>query len=369
MIAAWALHGGPVRAAGPVEPPPLLVRHGNQIVVPDQSPLRERLAVADAAARATPHEIDVPAVVEADPAFTTAVLPPVTGRIVALKVTQGDRVVQGQLLASISSPDLAQAVSDVEKARDAEKLARAALVRAQGVNAVGANAAKDLEQAQSNLAQATSERVRAEERLRALGAGGAGEGNGGAKGAAQGSTLAVRAPVPGIVASLNTGNGSYVNDLTAPLMTISDLGHVWVVAQVPEDVIALIARGTPAEVELAAYPHDPLHGSVTAVNDVVDPDSHRTAVRLVFPNRDGRLKANMYATVRLQVPQGEAVEVPTSALLMNNDNTTVFVEVRPWVFERRTVELGREDGATVRIVSGLKAGERVVVRGGVLLND
>jgi cobalt-zinc-cadmium efflux system membrane fusion protein len=60
---------------------------------------------------------------------------------------------------------------------------------------------------------------------------------------------------------------------------------------------------------------------------------------------------------------------PPSALLMNNDSTTVFVEVAPWTFVRRTVELGHEDEDSVRIVSGLAAGDRIVVRGGVLLND
>jgi cobalt-zinc-cadmium efflux system membrane fusion protein len=54
---------------------------------------------------------------------------------------------------------------------------------------------------------------------------------------------------------------------------------------------------------------------------------------------------------------------------MNNDAVSVFVEAEPWIFVRRVVELGREDGDQVRIRSGLNAGERVVVRGGVLLND
>jgi cobalt-zinc-cadmium efflux system membrane fusion protein len=69
------------------------------------------------------------------------------------------------------------------------------------------------------------------------------------------------------------------------------------------------------------------------------------------------------------LPQAGAVSVPSSALLMNNDRTTVLVEVAPWTFVRRVVELGSEDHETVRIVGGLQPGERVVTRGGVLLND
>ena len=61
--------------------------------------------------------------------------------------------------------------------------------------------------------------------------------------------------------------------------------------------------------------------------------------------------------------------LPTSALLMNNDRTSVFVATAPWTFERRTVEPLLEEGTTVAIGSGVAAGEQVVVRGGILLND
>jgi cobalt-zinc-cadmium efflux system membrane fusion protein len=54
---------------------------------------------------------------------------------------------------------------------------------------------------------------------------------------------------------------------------------------------------------------------------------------------------------------------------MNNENTTVFVEVAPWTFVRRAIETGSQEDGSVRIQSGLQVGERVVTKGGVLLND
>jgi cobalt-zinc-cadmium efflux system membrane fusion protein len=63
------------------------------------------------------------------------------------------------------------------------------------------------------------------------------------------------------------------------------------------------------------------------------------------------------------------VILPASALLMNNDRTTVFVETAPWTFERRTVEPLLQGSPEVAILSGVRAGERVVVKGGILLND
>jgi cobalt-zinc-cadmium efflux system membrane fusion protein len=130
-----------------------------------------------------------------------------------------------------------------------------------------------------------------------------------------------------------------------------------------------VAPGQNAVVTLAAYPGRSFSGKVAFVSAVLDADTRRARARIAFANPGGLLKPNMYATAVLGVPQGTQPRVPASALLMNNDSVSVFVEAEPWTFVRRTVELGREDGDSVRIRTGLAAGERVVVRGGVLLND
>jgi cobalt-zinc-cadmium efflux system membrane fusion protein len=77
----------------------------------------------------------------------------------------------------------------------------------------------------------------------------------------------------------------------------------------------------------------------------------------------------MFATVSFVPPRVESLMVPPSALLMNNDNTTVFVETKPWTFVRRTITPGSDIEGQVEVLGGLSAGERIVVRGGVLLND
>jgi cobalt-zinc-cadmium efflux system membrane fusion protein len=77
----------------------------------------------------------------------------------------------------------------------------------------------------------------------------------------------------------------------------------------------------------------------------------------------------MFATATLLVPRGRAVRVPQSALVMINDSLTVYVEVAPWHFERRSIEAGAEDEQGVRVLRGLEAGQRIIVRGAVLLND
>jgi len=339
------------------EPAPLLIHQADRISVPANSSLRSRLVVAEVGVQAGPRSVSLPAVVEADPSRTVAIVAPVSGRLVELKAGLGDVVKRGQVLAVISSPDFDQARSDAAKAADALDLAGRALARARGVMAAGGNAPKDIEALESVQHQAMAEDQRARERLATLG------------GHAQSRGLPVVAPVAGTITALNVGIGSYVNGPTAALMTVSGLDHVWVTAQVPEQMLAGLAAGQMAEVSMAAYPGQLLHGRIARVSPVLEPDTRRAKVRIAFDNADGRLKPNMYATALLGMAQPAAVTVPTSALLMNNDSTTVLVEVAPWTFVRRVVELGNEEKDSVRIVAGLKGGERVVTRGGVLLND
>ena len=106
---------------------------------------------------------------EADPARTINILPPVAGRVVKLRVGLGDRVVKDQPLAVIDSGDLAQAYSDDDKARDALQHTERTLERVRGLRNAGAGSLKDLEQAESDYAQAKAEFNRAEARLKEIG--------------------------------------------------------------------------------------------------------------------------------------------------------------------------------------------------------
>ena len=343
---------------------PMVLTQGNSQFVPVDSPLRKRLLVAPVGSSSAEHPLELPAVVEADPAATVNVLPPLTGRLVALKVSLGDAVRAGQLLAVINSGDLAQAYADADKAGDALDLAKRAQERANGVNAAGANATKDLEQINSNYHQALAEANRSQQRLNALGVHNDNKSKDG-----KSRLLNIYSPVSGTVTALNGGIGAYLNDPNAVLLTVANLDHVWITANVPENLVATVHPGQRAEVSLTAYPGVSWQGKVSSVAAVLDADTHRNKARISFSNTDGRLKPNMYAQVKLATTQSAKLIIPTAALLMNNDSITVFVESAPWTFVRRTVTIGSEDGDQVSVISGLAKGERIITRGGVLIND
>ncbi len=340
---------------------PALIRQGDKIIIPQGSALRSQVVVQQVTVNDGPHKIMLTAAVEADPSRTVNILSPLSGRVVRLLVHLGDHVLKGQPLVVINSGDLAQAYADDDKARDAQQRADSTLKRVRGLREAGAGALKDLELAESDYAQAKAEFNRAEARLNEIGV--SSRPKDGLR------LLTLTAPMNGSVTALTTAPGAFVNDLTASLMTIANLDFVWVTANVPESEIANVAKGQSVDVSFAAYPGQIFHGAVAFVSQVVEPDTRRDKVRIAFANPDGKFKPNMFATASFNVPQKSAVFVPNSALLMDNDRTTVFVEESPWTFVRQSVVPGYGEGDSTRIDQGLNPGDHIIVRGGVLLND
>jgi membrane fusion protein, heavy metal efflux system len=347
--------------ATPATPPAPFTKVGDRVVVPETSLLRKQLAVEPATTKDVARELVLPAMVEADPARTVNVMPSVTGLVIDLMAQLGGRVTKGQQLAIIDSSDLAQALSDDEKARSTLKLTKQSLDRLMVLEKTSAIAVKDREQAQSDYAQAVSELERADARLRAIGAP--------LDAKANTRLLSVKSPISGSVIALQVAPGAYLNDVTAAMMTIANLDTVWVTANVPEKDLSFVYPGQTVRVSVTSYPNRAFTGKVLFVSDVVEPDTRRDKVRIEFPNPDKALKPNMFATVTFVAPPVARITVPNSALLMTNDRTSVFVEVESWAFERRNVEIGYQEGTEAAIKSGLSPGDRVVVKGAVRLND
>ena len=265
------LGGGKVAETGPA----MLERQGDKIVIPESSPLRQRLVVTPVHAEPVSAKLQLPATVESDPARTAAVLTPLGGRVLEIKVALGDRVHQGQVLAVIDSPDLGQAYDDNDKAADAAQLTAKNLTRQEEQLKLGTVSSRDLDQARSDDTQAAAEYARTQARLKTLGV---------PVEKKHTTLLAVESPVSGSVTALAIARGNMINDPTQPIMTVADLSTVWVTALVPEKDVAAVARNQEADVSLSAYPGKVLHGKVLFVSDVIEPDSRRDKLRIAFPN-------------------------------------------------------------------------------------
>ena len=361
LVSLLFLLGGCDNLEKPVKPDDStsVVHEGNRVTVPPKSPLASRLQVEAAQTTTIRRQVTAPASVEADPARYARILPPLNGRVLQLFVHPGDSVTKGQELLAIDAPDFVGAQTDYAKARSVLAQAERAVTRQEDLAAHGIIGQRDVDQARTDRDSALSDFNRTKDRLRLLGMD--------PEKTELGAPLIVRSPVSGKVLDVLTATGEFRNDPTAPLMTVADLSDIWVTANVQEKDIHYVHRGDAAVATFAAYPTESFQGKVLFVADVLDPDTRTAKVRIAYPNKDGRLRPAMFANVILKTWDTQELTVPTTALVMSGDRTTVFVQVAANTYEQRPVVAGEQQGERTIIKTGVQAGEKILIREGALL--
>jgi cobalt-zinc-cadmium efflux system membrane fusion protein len=332
---------------------------GNRVMVPASSPLAGRLEVETAQLTIFTRQVAAPASVEADPARYARILPPMNGRVLQLYVHPGDAVRKGQELLTIDAPDFVGAQTDYSRTRSVLAQAERNLTRQEDLAAHGIVGQRDVDQARTDRDSAQSDFNRSKQRLVQLGMD--------PDHTQFGAPLIVRSPLTGKVLDVTTATGEFRNDPTAPLMTVADLSDIWVTANVQEKDIHYVHKGDPATATFGAYPVETFRGKVLFVADVLDPDTRTAKVRIAYPNTDGRLRPAMFATVTLKTWDTQELTVPTTALVLIGEHTTVFVQVAPNTYEQRSVTTGEQQGGRTIIKSGVEAGDKVLIREGALL--
>ena len=276
------------------------------------------------------------------------------GRVIDLKVRLGDTVKKGQTLLVISSPDLAAAMSDYQKAVADEALSSKALDRAQLLYDKGAIAAKDLETAKDVEDKAKVDVSTSEQRVRVLGA----------DPAHPGSLIDLRAPVAGTIVEQNVAGFEGVKSLdnTPNLFTIADLSQVWVVCDVFENDLGDVHLGDSANIQLNAFGNRVFRGTVADVSRVLDPGTRSAKVRIVLANKDGALRPGMFAVAKFESRKKTArTVVPATAIMRLHDKDWVFRKEGDKNFRRVVVQAdGLAPDGMQEIREGVKPGEEVV---------
>jgi len=171
--------------------------------------------------------------------------------------------------------------------------------------------------------------------------------------------LVVYSPVSGHVLEKNVFPNMYVEPGTV-LYTIADHSSVWVEADIYENEIPLVKIGDEATMTLAALPGREFKGKVTFISPHLDMKTRTAKARLEFPNPDLGLLPEMYADVVIDVPMGERLAVPDSAVLRTGTSDIVFVDKGGGRMEIRAVRLGAKAGGYYEVLGGLSDGELVV---------
>jgi len=348
--------------------------------------IQRAAGLADQAAeeRQVAETIQTTGVVGPDETRVARLRPLAEGRVTRVPVRVGDRVAAGQTLLvydSITGGDLLSeyraAVAALERATAEADVARGALERADNLVEIGAVAKgeRDRRAAEHQRAIAEVNSARAgvhnlEQKLRRLGVS-ADDLARARKGeeVTAASTSTISAPFGGVVTEVHAAPGEVITP-ERELFVLADLSRVWVQGDVYQKDIAKIRIGQQALVTVDAYPGETFTGEVTYVSNVLDADTRTAKVRCEVPNRDGRLKVQMFATLALPVSMARAsLVIPARAVQDIDGVTTVFVRVDEEHFQTRAVRVGAGFGDSVEILEGLQPGERVVTDGALMLKS
>lgn len=293
---------------------------------------------------------------------TSRVSSPVAGRVVKIDAQPGDQIKAGQALLWLDSPDLGSALADQRKADADLHLKNLAYQRAKTLFDGEVLAKKDLESADADLRQSQAEASRARARMHNLTAGNV---------TGQDGRFALRAPVAGVVAERQANPGTEVRpDNPVPLYVITDPSHLWASIDLPERDLGKVHVRQAVSVEVDAYPGKRFSGKVASIGTALDPVSRRVQVRCTLDNPEGALKPEMYARITPLAENGHnALQVPNTALITEGLYSFVFVETAPGALEKRRVALAGQGREQSVVSAGLKAGERVVTTGALLLNS
>jgi cobalt-zinc-cadmium efflux system membrane fusion protein len=294
-----------------------------------------------------------------DEEHTQRVASPIDGRVTQLLVKLGDKVKAGQALLELTSPNVGQLQADAQKALQDLGLAEKAVDRVHKLQADGAISDKEVAQAEAEFKKSKSDVARSTAQLRSLGV----------SPSDPAVNVALRAQISGTVVERNVLTGQEVRaDAAAPLLTVTSLDAVWVLADVYEQDLGLVSEGEQVVIRVPAYPGDGFPGVVGHIGDVVDPTSRTVKIRCIAANKDHRLKPEMFARLELKAKAGQkAIVIPSRSVLNDGELTKVVVATEGNVFRARTIDVGPEVDGRIRVLSNLKAGEKIVTDGALFL--
>ncbi len=340
---------------------------GEQVILAPDSPQIASLMI-EAATPCEPSAVQFNGRLTWDDSVTVRVFTPFGGRVMQIQAEPGQTVARGDRLASIASPDFNQSQADARKAISDEVLARRTLDRVKELFAHGASPKKDLDAAEADLERASVERTRAESRLAFFGA----------VAGTRDPAFELKAPLGGVVVEKNINPGQEVRpdqmlasapQLFAPLFTITDPTHLWVLVDVEEGRLNALKPGQHLKLQTHSLPKESFDAEVDNISEYLDPATRSARVRATVDNSRRLLKAEMLVTVSAEGPTQGLAQVMERALYLKGERHYLFLQDEKGKYTRREVTPGLQQRGHITIVNGLRPGEQVVTEGGLLLEQ
>ncbi len=287
------------------------------------------------------------------------VFPRSSGQVLESKVTLGDKVSKGQVLATIRSADIAGNYEDLSGAEADIAIAKTELDNQQSLYQSGIASEKDYNEAKQNYQKALAAKGKIESSLNI---------NSGAHSSANGVYTLV-SPINGYVVEKKINAGDFIRgDMGDNLFTISDLKNVWVWANVFEGDISRISEGEDVQVTTLAFPDKVYNGKIDKISQVLDPDNKAMKIRITLSNADLSLKPDMFAKVTVNTKASQqAMCIPFSSIITDDGKNYIVSYYSRDSLKVKQVDLIQVAGAKAFVNGDIKPGEKLVTKNQLLL--
>ena len=274
--------------------------------------------------------------------------PMASGNVMEVKVSLGDYVKKGEVLAVVRSTEIAGVENDIVSARANLAVSEKNLAASEDMFKSGMISGKEYTAAVKETEKARSELKKGKTVLSIYGG--------------SNSNFIVKSPIAGyIVEKLVNPNMQIRPDNSSNLFTISDLKRVWVLANVYETDISNIKVGEKVTVTTLSYPDKQFEGQIDKIYNVLDPDNKTMKVRIQLDNKENLLKPEMFANVIVNQINGiSMLSVPSNCVVFDRNKNWVIVYKGKCDVQARPVEIVKSTRKLTYIKSGVKSGEKVI---------
>ncbi|MFA8451047.1 MAG: efflux RND transporter periplasmic adaptor subunit [Bacteroidales bacterium] len=268
--------------------------------------------------------------------------PETSGRIIKIQVQEGDQVKKGQVIAKLDDAVIQNTIAEVKSSL---KLAKTVFDRQNRLwkKKIGS---------EIQFLEAKTQKEGLEQKLKTLNA--------------QLNMTIVRSPLNGVIEKLYQKTGEFGSP-AAPLAQVVNLSSFYLKADIPENYLPVIKRGTDVEINFPSFPGIDLKETIKRVGNVVDPNNRSFEIELEFKNPDNKLKANIIGEIKINdFSDKNSIVVPTK--IIRNDPNGAFLYTakatdNKTIAQKTYIETGLSDGIHTLINSGLKQGDMIIIDG------
>jgi cobalt-zinc-cadmium efflux system membrane fusion protein len=352
-------HRKRMRHSDPPEVFANILTKGDTVIVPPASPVTANLTMFTVDNQGYDAEFTTTGVVKPLTGHKAEVASPFGGRIIKSFVRLGQKIDTGNPLFEVSSSDYLEYVKMFLQAKRERELAEKNYKRKKDLLETGVSSNKEFDEAKLEFDLADKEYEKAEAMLKIL--------NLNPEDADLAHPLIVKSPITGEIVDIDITVGQYIKSDAAPIVTIADIDKIWVVANVKEKDLGSISLNDQVEIISEVKPDLAVRGTVNYIGDILNQSTRSVEVYIECQNSSHYLKCGMFVTVHFYHELANAIIIPASSALQDDNKTYLFVKTGDRMYVKRQIKASSIPDDKLIVHSGLQKGDIIVSEGSIYL--